>query len=63
MFIIFGIVLSAVHVQKLEAIHQWGVLLLHGSILLASWQGPIEGSCTFIVVPLDLGSFVGPAAS
>jgi hypothetical protein len=33
---ILRIVVSAIHVQKLEAIHQWCISLLGGRIFLAS---------------------------
>ena len=62
MFIIFRIVL-AIHFEELEAIHQWGIFLLCGEILLAGQHGPVQGSRTLIVVPLDLGAFVGTTKS
>jgi hypothetical protein len=62
MFTIFRIVV-AIHVQELEAIHQRGIFLLCGEVLLAGQHGPVQGSRTLIVVPLDLGAFVGTTKS
>jgi hypothetical protein len=63
MFIIVRVVLGAIHIQELEAVHQWGLFLLGRGVLLASWDGSLKRCRTLVVVPLDLGSFVGPAES
>jgi len=63
MLIVFRTVLRAIHIKKLEAIHQRWVFLLRRQIFLASWDGLLEGSSALIIVPFDLRSFVGTADS
>jgi hypothetical protein len=58
MFVVFGVVLRAIHIEELEAIHQRRIFLLGRNILFASWKRLVKGSSTLVTVPLDLRSFV-----